>query len=88
MSEPSKTPRGIPAAGSPAPLLSEPPTRHSSPPSFPPVSFADTLASYPYHIPAMALVLQLLLLLLSRAQGDPGGKPSPPRKVGMGAKKD
>lgn len=46
----------------------------SPPPHFPPVSSADSLASSPHHIPAMALALQLLPLLLWGVQGDPGGK--------------
>ena len=60
--------------------LSVPPDPRSPPPppfDFPPVSSADSLPSSSHHIPAMTLVLQLLpLLLLSRALGDPGGKPS------------
>lgn len=61
-----------PLIGAPRPAVSL-----STPTSgFPPVSSADSFAASYHHIPAMALVLQLLPLLLSRAHGSPGGKPS------------
>ncbi|XP_059794351.1 megakaryocyte and platelet inhibitory receptor G6b isoform X1 [Balaenoptera ricei] len=64
------------AAGGPSPTPYRSPQTCGLPPpppsDFPPVSFADSLASSSHHIAAMALVLQLLPLLLWRAQGNPG----------------